>query len=267
MTDPYRTLGVSRDASVTEIKQAYRRLAKEHHPDRNPDDPNAADRFKAVVAAWDLLSDPTRRAAHGRRAQRTASGALPPEFAQDIENAVVRAQQWIEQTVLPAYSSTYWRGVGAEMTARLLQDQGQLATPAGLPIRSSFLGQRRVAAWLATLTVSIDPRPASAMTAVFRSGDQRQIVVTPYALWAAGFRDTVEIDDAVIRALLLRYVQLFGYLGVGMVSGAQAWAEAVDRARAIDGAAVRARRLRIGGWAFVAVAIAIMWLAGHAGWR
>lgn len=57
----YRVLGVSPDASADEIKKAYRRLAKENHPDRNPDDAAAEARFKEVSAAWDVLSDPERR--------------------------------------------------------------------------------------------------------------------------------------------------------------------------------------------------------------
>ena len=62
--NPYDVLGVTRDASPEEIKQAYRRLAMELHPDRNPDDAEAAERFKDVNAAYDVLSDPDKRARH-----------------------------------------------------------------------------------------------------------------------------------------------------------------------------------------------------------
>ncbi|MEM9193054.1 MAG: DnaJ C-terminal domain-containing protein [Myxococcota bacterium] len=60
MTDPYETLGVSRRASASDIKQAYRKLAQELHPDRNPD-PHAEERFKAVTQAYDVLSDPKKK--------------------------------------------------------------------------------------------------------------------------------------------------------------------------------------------------------------
>jgi len=66
MSDPYATLGVSRSASEAEIKSAYRKLAKELHPDRNKDNPKAAERFSQVTAAYDLLSDKDKRARFDR---------------------------------------------------------------------------------------------------------------------------------------------------------------------------------------------------------
>lgn len=66
MSDPYATLGVSRTATEAEIKSAYRKLAKELHPDRNKDKPDAAERFSKVTHAYDLLSDKTKRAQFDR---------------------------------------------------------------------------------------------------------------------------------------------------------------------------------------------------------
>ncbi len=66
MADPYQTLGVTRSASAAEIKSAYRKLAKQLHPDRHPDDPTAGDRFGRVTAAYDLLSDTDKRARFDR---------------------------------------------------------------------------------------------------------------------------------------------------------------------------------------------------------
>lgn len=64
--DPYQVLGVARDAPPEEIKRAYRRLAHRYHPDRNPGDRDAEERFKEVKAAYDILSDPERRARYDR---------------------------------------------------------------------------------------------------------------------------------------------------------------------------------------------------------
>lgn len=66
MADPYSTLGVQRTASEADIKKAYRKLAKELHPDRNKDNPKATERFSAVTNAYDLLTDKDKRARFDR---------------------------------------------------------------------------------------------------------------------------------------------------------------------------------------------------------
>ena len=58
--DPYKALGLGRTATDSEIKKAYRRIAKTDHPDLNPD-PKAHERFKAASSAYDLLKDPEQR--------------------------------------------------------------------------------------------------------------------------------------------------------------------------------------------------------------
>src|SRR5215218_9768334 len=65
-TDYYERLGVARDASETEIKKAFRRLARELHPDVNAHDPEAESKFKSAAEAYEVLSDPERRATYDR---------------------------------------------------------------------------------------------------------------------------------------------------------------------------------------------------------
>ena len=66
MRDFYEVLGVSREASDGEIKKAFRRLAREYHPDRNAGDPEAEERFKELANAYKVLSDPEQRARYDR---------------------------------------------------------------------------------------------------------------------------------------------------------------------------------------------------------
>ena len=77
---PYEVLGVKPGASPEEIRKAYRKLAKEFHPDLNPGKPAAEARFKAVTAANDILSDPDKRARYDR-GEIDESGAERPRYS------------------------------------------------------------------------------------------------------------------------------------------------------------------------------------------
>src|SRR2546430_1064804 len=64
--DYYEVLGVGRSATEEEVKRAYRKLAVQFHPDKNPDDPHAEEKFKELGEAYDVLMDPDKRAAYDR---------------------------------------------------------------------------------------------------------------------------------------------------------------------------------------------------------
>lgn len=86
--DPYQVLGVAKTATADEIRKAYRRLAKKLHPDLNPGDAAAEERFKAVAAANDLLSDPDKRARYDRGEIDAAGQERPPQsFYRDYAGA------------------------------------------------------------------------------------------------------------------------------------------------------------------------------------
>src|SRR6058998_1794315 len=79
--DYYQILGVSRDADEATIKKAFRRLARELHPDVNSSDPQAEEKFKEAAEAYEVLSDPDRRATYDRYGHEgLRSGGYAPNF-------------------------------------------------------------------------------------------------------------------------------------------------------------------------------------------
>jgi molecular chaperone DnaJ len=103
--DAYEILGVSRDASASEIKKAYHHLALEFHPDRNPGDPQAEARFKEIVIAYETLKDPKKRATYGtsrpETRPRAASGDFDEEW-EDIFSQIFRGKEGEKKRQGPA---------------------------------------------------------------------------------------------------------------------------------------------------------------------
>ena len=86
MRDYYEVLGVARNATDGDIKRAFRELARRYHPDSNPDDPEAEERFKEISVAYEMLSDPERRRRYdvfgegAERAGASVGGAAADPF-------------------------------------------------------------------------------------------------------------------------------------------------------------------------------------------
>ena len=92
MKDPYEVLGVQKTDSDAAIRSAYRKLAKRYHPDVNPGKPEAADRFKEISAAYDLLGDKEKRARYDRGEIDASGNEVPPQrpFYRDFGDAAGR---------------------------------------------------------------------------------------------------------------------------------------------------------------------------------
>ncbi len=104
MKTPYETLGVASRATADEIRSAYRKLAKLHHPDVNPGKPEAAETFKAIGAAYGILSDAEKRARFDRGEINAAGEEVPPTrpFYRDFHSSPGHERYGTEQEFDPA---------------------------------------------------------------------------------------------------------------------------------------------------------------------
>lgn len=106
MKDFYEILGLSSNATPTEIRAAYKRLAMEYHPDRNPGNPEAEERFKAINEAYHVLSDPIKKT---RYDARTNSGmpSYDDVYWQEVQRA--RYRQWQQAQPRYVFDKEYFR--------------------------------------------------------------------------------------------------------------------------------------------------------------
>jgi len=121
--DPYQILGLKREATEAEIRAAYRKLAKRYHPDLNPGKPEAAERFKQINAANDLLSDPEKRGRYDRGEIDAAGQEKPPEYKfyrdfadapgqQKYRSSAGMSQEELEDILAQAFGRGFTRGGG-----------------------------------------------------------------------------------------------------------------------------------------------------------
>jgi len=150
--DYYETLGVDRDASATDVKRAFRRLARELHPDVNAHDPEAEEKFKAAAEAYEVLSDPEQRRtydAYGHDGLR--GGGFPPGggfgsveeifqaffgsgFGFEVRRGPMRGQDLIHQIQISAVDAM----LGAKAKIPSHEGEREIELPPGIQHGTQF---------------------------------------------------------------------------------------------------------------------------------
>src|SRR5437667_2250684 len=140
--DYYQLLGVAESATTDEIKKAFRRLAKQYHPDRNPNNPQAAERLKEINEAHDVLSDPEKRKKYDQlrrygafagagRAGAGGGGSTPgPDVDFDLSDLGSFGG------LGDLFSSIF----GRRGTGTRLEDEDEIETAISIPFRVAALG-------------------------------------------------------------------------------------------------------------------------------
>jgi DnaJ-class molecular chaperone len=148
--DYYEVLGVARDANKAEVKTAFRRLARELHPDVNDHDPEAEEKFKVAAEAYEVLSDPERRRAYdaygheglrGRGAQPGGFGSVEDIFQAffggvgfETRRGPMRGQDLIHQVEISAVDAM----LGAKIKVPSHEGEREIELPAGIQPGSQF---------------------------------------------------------------------------------------------------------------------------------
>jgi DnaJ-class molecular chaperone len=149
--DYYEILGVGRDANKAEVKTAFRRLARELHPDVNDHDPEAEEKFKAAAEAYEVLSDPERRRAYDAYGHEGLRGAGAPQggfgsvedifqaffngnFGFEVRRGPMRGQDLIHQVEISAVDAM----LGAKIKIPGHEGEREIELPAGTQPGSQF---------------------------------------------------------------------------------------------------------------------------------
>lgn len=148
--DYYKILGVSRDASLDDIKRAYRKLALQYHPDRNPGNKQAEERFKEINEAYQVLSDPQKRARYdqlGESYARWAQSGAPGDFDWSAwtQPGAVDLEDLFGEGMFSDFFRAIFGGMGVNLGGRRT---GRVVTPryeqpVAITLREAYSGTKR----------------------------------------------------------------------------------------------------------------------------
>jgi DnaJ-class molecular chaperone len=127
--DLYQVLGVARKASDDDIRKTYRKLARKYHPDVNPNDKEAEERFKEISFAYDILSDPAKRKLYDEFGMAGLSEGFDPDKARAY-------RRWSEGTQRSPFSQTFVEGDLGDLFSELFGGRAEGRTPFGRGFRT-----------------------------------------------------------------------------------------------------------------------------------
>src|SRR4051794_24630920 len=149
-TDYYATLGVAKTASEKDIRQAYRRLARKHHPDLNPGDTAAEARFKEIQAAYDVLSDKDKREKYDRFGadfeRYEAADAQPGEPQYGFTWSPGGRQERVDLGAIfgnDVFGSVFGGGRGGSRGARMSMRGEDIEQPVDVTLEEAYAGTTR----------------------------------------------------------------------------------------------------------------------------
>jgi molecular chaperone DnaJ len=149
--DYYKILGVKRDASEREIKQAYRRLARKHHPDVNPGDKTAEARFKEINEAYEVLSDKEKRQKYDQYgdqwqyADQFAKARGQQNFYQDFGSGGAQGFQFDEGDLGGLFNDLLWGSRSGTSSRRTRSRRGRdIEHPVEVTLEEAFQGTNRI---------------------------------------------------------------------------------------------------------------------------
>jgi curved DNA-binding protein CbpA len=196
-TSPWQVLGVEEGASAAEVKKAWRKLALKHHPDQNPDDPQADARFKAVQEAYETLTS-------GVDAPAASAGESPDDdWLDTLAWMTAHRSREVLEEILPRYIAVYGLGhtlgfkVREALAARDLEGQAPDLEP-------SRWRRWRIRRALRHVDVDVsEARWAGNLVSLRRTHKGSELRLEAYGFWRHAPRDEDDLREAVFRTVEL----------------------------------------------------------------